>query len=385
MQYAGRLCEICGSADHAEIFSWSHAAKTRIRDFKWLIRNVVCQKCGFAFVSPAPTQASLHDFYTSCFALFDGSEVGIADRLSFLKSLRPRFGAVVEVGGNRSDEFAASLRSFTDSYLNCEIAGDAAGDVQSLSSLKGGSADLIVTYYVFEHVVGLPEMLADIHRVLADNGTLVIEVPDICYYPHKLDGIALHEHVNHFSIRSLRALLARAGFRMTAMSRDHASRKFGFVAAFEKGVDKIDVDTSEVQDVTASLLAGRALMLAAKAREERLRKQILDWTAAGRRVIVWAANAWSEAVIGGVKIPGHFVVVDSNPQKGKFLSGHESFLPDARASELKAADVLLIFSEIWAKAILNQVKQLRGDMGGLEVLVASNVTPEGFVRIDTAL
>jgi len=51
---------------------------------------------------------------------------------------------------------------------------------------------------------------------------------------------------------------------------------------------------------------------------------------------------------------------------------------------LKAADVLLIFSEIWAKAILKQVKQLRGDIGSLEVLVASTATPEGFVRINTA-
>lgn len=37
---------------------------------------------------------------------------------------------------------------------------------------------------------------------------------------------------------------------------------------------------------------------------------------------------------------------------------------------------------MWAKAILKQVKQLRGDMDGLEVFVASNATPEGFVRIN---
>ena len=106
------------------------------------------------------------------FALFDGSEVGIPARLSFLKSLRPRFRSVVEVGGNRSDEFAASFRPFTDGYLNCEIAGDAAGDVQSLSSLKDGSANLIVTYYVFEHVAGLPEC-GESRRVLSDDGILV--------------------------------------------------------------------------------------------------------------------------------------------------------------------------------------------------------------------
>jgi hypothetical protein len=64
MRYGGRLCEICGSAEHAEIFSWDHVAKTRIRDFKWSIRNVVCKSCGFAFVSPAPTPESLHEFYS---------------------------------------------------------------------------------------------------------------------------------------------------------------------------------------------------------------------------------------------------------------------------------------------------------------------------------
>src|SRR3954463_14644308 len=105
MRYSERACEICGAADHAEIFSWSQVAKTRARDFTWSVRNVVCRTCGFAFVSPAPTQDSLHEFYASCYAWLDGSEVGIPVRLSFLKSLRPRFGAVVEVGGNRSDEF----------------------------------------------------------------------------------------------------------------------------------------------------------------------------------------------------------------------------------------------------------------------------------------
>jgi hypothetical protein len=108
---------------------------------------------------------------------------------------------------------------------------------------------------VFEHVVGLPAMLADCRRVLADDGVLVIEVPDICYYPHKLDGIALHEHVNHFSVRSLRALLARAGFRMTALSREHASRKFGFVAAFAKGDETFETDGSEALDAIACLRA----------------------------------------------------------------------------------------------------------------------------------
>jgi SAM-dependent methyltransferase len=383
MRYADRACEICGSADHAEIFSWDRVAKTRLRDFKWSIRNVVCRNCGFAFVSPAPTQESLHEFYMSCFALFDGSEVGIPARLSFLKSLRPRFGSVVEIGGNRSEEFSASLRSFTDGYLNCEIAGDAAGDVQSLNSLADCSANLVVSYYVFEHVVGLPDMLAECRRVLSDDGVLVIEVPDIGYYPHMLDAIALHEHVNHFSVRSLRVLLAQSGFRMTALSREHASRKFGFVAAFEKGTEKIEADPSEVQDAAASLQAGRALMLEAAKREERLRKQIVDWAASGRRVVAWAANAASEAVIGGVEVAGHFTVVDSNPGKRNYLTGHLACLPGACASELKAADTLVIFSEIWAHAILKQVREIRRESGGdLEVIAASNSTPDGFVRVN---
>ena len=231
-----------------------------------------------------------------------------------------------------------------DSYLNCEIAGDAAGDVQSLTSLKDGSADLIVTYYVFEHVVGLPDMLAQCRRVLADDGVLVIEVPDIGYYPHMLDAIALHEHVNHFSVRSLRALLARAGFRMTSLSREHASRKFGFVAAFEKGAETVETDASEVQDATASLQAGHALMRAVKEREERLRKQILDWSCGraacrglGRQCLVGGCdrrrqNPWESSWC-----------VDSNPKKSKFLFGPRSFLPEARASDLKAADVLAHF------------------------------------------
>jgi hypothetical protein len=105
--------------------------------------------------------------------------------------------------------------------------------------------------------------------------------------------------------------------------------------------------------------SGRALMLAAKEREERLRKLIVGRAASGRRVVAWAANAafrgrdrrrWNSRSFRR----GRF-----QSWEGKLSDGSSGLSADARARELKAADTLVIFSEIWVDAILKQVRQIR--------------------------
>lgn len=71
---------------------------------------------------------------------------------------------------------------------------------------------LIVSRHVLEHVPDIHSFLAGCKETLADGGGLVIEVPDHAAAYENLDYAYWEEHVNYFTVNTLRFALARAGF-----------------------------------------------------------------------------------------------------------------------------------------------------------------------------
>ncbi len=107
------------------------------------------------------------------------------------------------------------------------IARDARGlDVTEgwITTLDGGY-DVVVLSHVLEHVLGIHEALACIHRSLAPGGLLVVEVPDSHRF-HEHLHIPYQdfntEHINHFSPAILSALVESAGYECRALQEDIA-------------------------------------------------------------------------------------------------------------------------------------------------------------------
>src|SRR5262249_29747683 len=240
----------------------------------------------------------------------------------------------------------------------------------------------VVTYYVFEHVVDLNHLLSQCRRVLRQDGKLVIEVPDIAYYPVFVDAVALHEHVNHFSVRSLCSVVCQHGFRMQAVSRKHASRNFGFVAAFKKDAPVARWAPWEAADAAACLEAGHRLLLRKWENLGRLGQHLVRWAASGERIVMWCANQVSRDVLQGLALPGAFVLVDSNLEKRGFVDGYTARHPDECASDIVAADRFVIFSPDAARAILDQIKhRYRHSWDGLTVVIADSSSPDGYIQL----
>ena len=74
--------------------------------------------------------------------------------------------------------------------------------------------DLVVTRQVLEHIADLDNFLEGISYVLKDRGCLVIEVPDSEWNLDCLDYALWEEHVNYFTISSLRSLLRKHSFEV---------------------------------------------------------------------------------------------------------------------------------------------------------------------------
>ena len=74
--------------------------------------------------------------------------------------------------------------------------------------------DLVVTRQVLEHIPDLHDFLEGITHLLKDGGSLIIEVPDSQYNLDYLDYALWEEHVNYFTINTIRNLLKRHSFEV---------------------------------------------------------------------------------------------------------------------------------------------------------------------------
>lgn len=74
--------------------------------------------------------------------------------------------------------------------------------------------NLVVTRQVLEHISDLDDFLEGINFVLNDEGTLVIEIPDSQANINSLDYGLWEEHVNYFTLNTLKTLLHKHFFNV---------------------------------------------------------------------------------------------------------------------------------------------------------------------------
>jgi 2-polyprenyl-3-methyl-5-hydroxy-6-metoxy-1,4-benzoquinol methylase len=86
---------------------------------------------------------------------------------------------------------------------------------KSVAEFSGArQPDLVVSRQVIEHIPDLHEFLDSIAQVLKDDGGLVLELPDHAMNYETLDYTFWEEHVNYFTISTLRTLLRMHGFEV---------------------------------------------------------------------------------------------------------------------------------------------------------------------------
>jgi 2-polyprenyl-3-methyl-5-hydroxy-6-metoxy-1,4-benzoquinol methylase len=79
--------------------------------------------------------------------------------------------------------------------------------------------DAVTMFNVFEHVPDPVETLAEVHRILKDGGTLVLEVPNVQSLAFRIVkrswiGLDVPRHLYHYSPKALIALAQAQGFQV---------------------------------------------------------------------------------------------------------------------------------------------------------------------------
>lgn len=186
-----------------------------------------CLNCGFLFAKDYFAPASvLYDNYIT----LSGQKAQIhAQRVVdtigyFINTSTPR---IFEIGCN-DGSFIKLLKSTgydqidavepaMDAYLHARnITDNVINDFFSVdlvdSLLTAHSYDLVVSRQVLEHISDLHNFLEGIKKILADNGLLVIEIPNHSMNYHFCDYSFWEEHINYFTLNTLQQLLASHGF-----------------------------------------------------------------------------------------------------------------------------------------------------------------------------
>ncbi len=226
-------CPMCGKAEDGE------PALT-----KYGIEMVRCRRCDHLYVSPRLPEEAVGDLYSSTYWDEYTRAIGsptITERSRFdyenafyklRRDVLPyrKSGRLLDVGASNGGMVkAASEMGFSAEGVEpaadvCQIARDVhgvslhCGDVRALG-LTAGGYDVITLHDVLEHLFAPIEVLAELRRLTAPNGILVVETPTADSANFADAGadwptVSPLEHVHLFREVNLTRLLRRLGFQI---------------------------------------------------------------------------------------------------------------------------------------------------------------------------
>lgn len=130
-------------------------------------------------------------------------------------------GAVLREAVKRRPDLVPYLFDVSENYSRfwTNVAPEAHRATYETRPEWEGMFDLVVSFFVLEHVADPRAMLAKIRGLLRPGGRVYLIVPNIAA---NVSDLICVDHVNHFSFASIRALLAAESFEEVRISdRDH--------------------------------------------------------------------------------------------------------------------------------------------------------------------
>jgi 2-polyprenyl-3-methyl-5-hydroxy-6-metoxy-1,4-benzoquinol methylase len=187
---------------------------------------VSCGDCSFRYTQNPPTEKEAYRFYQSeDYVSHSSTKKGLINRLyNFVRSITlkqkvkiiKRYSKgknLIDIGAgtghflNTAQKEGYNTVGFEPGKDAAQFAKDHFGiellPTEKLFSCEEKSADIITMWHVLEHVYPLKNYIENIHRMLKDDGTLIIAVPNCASYDaeHYKENWAAYDvprHLYHF-------------------------------------------------------------------------------------------------------------------------------------------------------------------------------------------
>jgi len=225
------VCNLCGGASNKPFCA---------ENGRGLVQ---CESCSLVFVAEQPDAQELYALYgETYFQNEESGEVGytnyIADESNIRQTARKRFrhierfvqkGRMIDVGcamGFFVDEAAKGgwqvealdISQFATEYVQKNFGHTAHNGSLLELDLPLGAYDLVTMWDVIEHVPDPQGYLQRVAELLKSGGVVELATPDVGSLPARFTGKQWigyklsDEHVYYFSVKTLSAMLDKAGF-----------------------------------------------------------------------------------------------------------------------------------------------------------------------------
>lgn len=231
-----RQCPLCGRSGGVTMVAEDLHVDAVGRSFR-----VVRCDCRAIFTDPLPTQTELAELYREGTYVAGVSglrrlmrRVIVRERLRSLRNVPP--GRILDVGCGTGD-FLDAMRAKGWTVVGVERAqADAAiargrgisvlNAVDWARELEPKSFDAVTFWHALEHLPDPFGALSSVHRLLKDDGIIVVEVPNAASLTFRLAGrhwyhLDVPRHLQHFTPDVLTSLLASCGFGLVRRRNFH--------------------------------------------------------------------------------------------------------------------------------------------------------------------
>jgi SAM-dependent methyltransferase len=340
----------------------AHVVNTGGRVFVSRIANVLCRDCGLIYNDPMPTEEELAALYGAMAREIADRPVAAprimpieraqAEYIAPVLDARPR-ARVLDIGCSMGGflaavtERGASAVGVEPSPHDAAVARSRFGlDVRDgfFENITFGDErfDVVTLRFVFEHVRDPRGILRRVRALLAPNGRVYLEVPNLATPFVGLDDFFSYGHLQTFTPESLAGLCGREGFAVERMDTcanvyDASPHPPSIRAILAPG-GAVSAPAAPVDAVRAHLASYHAAREVLVSRvTAHLRRALQD----RRRVVVYGAGTHTAELYSRCPfLRAHVVaMVDGNPR----LQGHEFLgVPVHRPRALAALDPDLI-------------------------------------------
>lgn len=236
-----RACPLCGSSEETRVFAEADFDAARLDRFAFAARKLPeymhyrlleCPTCDLLYASPAPREEALVEAYGA--AAFDAGEESRAAARTYGRLLPaiaarlPERRGALDIGTGDGAFLAELLRHGFRDVVGVEpsAAPIASADrairplirhgAFRVGDFAPGSLALVTCFQTLEHVYDPLRLARAVHGLLRDRGAVLFVCHDRRALTVRLLGLRSPifdiEHLQLFSPRSARGLLARAGF-----------------------------------------------------------------------------------------------------------------------------------------------------------------------------
>ncbi|MFA9187173.1 class I SAM-dependent methyltransferase [Flavobacterium sp. FBOR7N2.3] len=188
-------------------------------------------------------------------------QIALKNKLDLINSFQPNKGRILDIGAGTGD-FLLTAQENGWQTIGVEPSPRAKGIaikkgiafVEDTKELESHSFDTISMWHVLEHVPDLDAQIKELKRLLKQDGTLIVAVPNYKSFDAKHYGAfwAAYDvpiHFWHFSKKAIQLLFAKEGmklekvlpmkfdsFYVSLLSEKYKSGKMNFVKAFFIGL-----------------------------------------------------------------------------------------------------------------------------------------------------